>query len=167
MQRQHDDVQWLEQAISNHEQSLLRFCFLILNDVMLAEDAVQETFIKAYKAHARFRGECSEKTWLTRIAVNTCRSLRRTAWFRHTERGVPLDSLPEPSVPFEDRDDSLVSAVMRLPQKYREVILLHYYRDLSMQEVALALGIAKPTAYRRMKAATALLRDELKEWYDE
>ena len=167
MQKRHDDVLWLEQAISNHEQSLLRLCFLILNDAMLAEDAVQETFIKAYKAHSRFRGECSEKTWLSRIAVNTCRTLRRTAWFRHKERGVPLDSLPEPSAPFEERDDSLLSAVIRLPQKYREVILLHYYRDLSMQEVALALGIARQTAYRRLKDATALLRDELKEWYYE
>ena len=52
-------------------------CFACLNDEALAEDAVQETFLKAYRALDRFRGDAEEKTWLLRIAINTCRDLRR------------------------------------------------------------------------------------------
>ena len=56
-------------------------CYAMLRDAEQAKDAVQETFVKAYRAMDDWRGACSEKTWLTRIAVNTCRDMRRSAWF--------------------------------------------------------------------------------------
>lgn len=68
---------WLQEAVTAHGDGLLRLCFLYLGDRQAAEDAVQETFLKAYQAHGRFRGDCSEKTWLTRIAINQCKTLLR------------------------------------------------------------------------------------------
>ena len=76
---------WLEQAILTHGDNLLRLCFLYLHDRQLAEDAVQETFLRAYRGYGRFRGDSNEKTWLTRIAVNLCKSALRK------ERPLPLD----------------------------------------------------------------------------
>jgi len=65
----------IERLIDLYEDRLLRLCFLYLHDCTLAEDAVQETFLKAYNALSKFRGESSEETWLMRIAVNTCKDI--------------------------------------------------------------------------------------------
>ena len=99
MERSERD-RWLEGAMARWEQSLLRTCFAYLGDLSLAEDAVQETFLKAWKNLDRFRGEASEKTWLLRIAINTCKDVRRSAWFRRVNRAVSLESLPEAPAPF-------------------------------------------------------------------
>ena len=86
--------QTIERLITQHQTSLLRLCYVQLQDQALAEDAVQETFLKAYKGFDSFRGDSSEKTWLTRIAVNTCRDFQRGGWFKHTDRRVTPDMLP-------------------------------------------------------------------------
>ena len=74
--------QELVRLVDAYQFSLRRMCCAILRDRALAEDAVQETFLKAYKTLDTFRKESSEKTWLMRIAINTCRDFRRSAWFR-------------------------------------------------------------------------------------
>ena len=61
-------AQRLVDMVDRYQAQLLRLCYLILRDTMLSEDAVQETFLKAYRAMGRFRGDCQEKTWLMRIA---------------------------------------------------------------------------------------------------
>ena len=78
--------EWLERAIVSHEAALFRLCFAYLGDAALAEDAVQETFVKAYKSGDRTGGDGREKAWLTRIAINTCKDMRKSAWFRSTCR---------------------------------------------------------------------------------
>lgn len=90
---------WLENAMAQYEAPLLRLCCALLGDAALAEDAVQDTFIRAWRALPHFRGDSSEKTWLTHIAVNVCRDLQRKGWFRHEDRRVSLDTLPEPAAP--------------------------------------------------------------------
>ena len=74
--------------VESYQLPLRRMCCVWLRDRDLAEDAVQETFFKAWKGAPSFRGECSEKTWLMRIAVNVCRDMRRSAWHRHVERCI-------------------------------------------------------------------------------
>ena len=78
--------------VAQYEVALLRTCYMYLRDKGLAEDATQETFLKAYKALDTFRGESSEKTWLMRIAMNTCRDMKRNAWFRYMDRSVEVAS---------------------------------------------------------------------------
>ena len=112
--------------MEQYGSSLLRMSAIYLKDADLAQDAVQETFIKAYRHMNDYRGDSSEKTWLTTICVNTCRDILRTAWFRHTSR-MDLDTLPEKPAEFEFPDNTVLTEVMRLPAKYREVILLRYY----------------------------------------
>ena len=76
----------LERLIRENQVSLKRLCYLYLHDQAMAEDAVQETFLKVYRSLKDFRGEASEKTYLTRIAINTCKDMLRTGWFRHIDR---------------------------------------------------------------------------------
>ena len=156
---------WLERAMADHEAALLRLCFAYLGEWPLAEDAVQETFVKAYKGYERFRGESNETTWLARIAINTCKDMRRSGWFRHVDRGVALDGLPEGNVPFTERDDTLTRAVMALKPKLRDVVLLYDSQGLTAEETAEALGIARSTMYNRLEKAHRLLRKELEAWY--
>ena len=153
--------------MEQYEESLLRMCFACLNDAALAEDAVQETFLKAYRALNRFRGDAEEKTWLLRIAINTCRDLRRSAWFRHVDRKVTLDGLGEPASAQEwsEWDDTLTRAVMGLRPKYREAVLLCCYQGLTGQEAASVLKISRSAVMNRLRQAKAILRKELEVWY--
>lgn len=147
--------------VEAHQTELLRMCYLILRDMALAEDAVQVTFLKAYRALPAFRGECSEKSWLSRIAVNTCRDLQRSAWFRHVDRRVTPEMLPEASVPFDAEDETLTLAVMQLPTKLRETLLLYYYQDMTLQEIASTTGVAVSTTSKRLTNAKRRLRETL------
>ena len=150
--------------MEQYGSSLLRMSALYLKDADLAQDAVQETFIKAYRHLNDYRGESSEKTWLTSICVNTCRDMLRTAWFRHYSR-IDLDSLPERPADFEFPDNTVLTEVTRLPARYREVVLLRYYQGLKLKEVAGALRLSEGKVRSRLKRANDLLRDRLKEWY--
>ena len=158
---------WLEKAMTKYETSLVRMCYAYLGDLSLAEDAVQETFVKAYKGYHAFRADAEEKTWLMRIAVNTCKDIRRSAWLRHSDRRRAPEDLPEGAEPFSARDDTLARAVMALKPRLREAVLLHYYQGMSTPEVAQALGISRTAVYRRLEKARAVLREALGAWYHE
>ena len=153
----------LTKLVDQYQVSLLQMCFMYLHDRTLAEDAVQETFLKVYKSMAAFRGECSEKTWLTRIALNTCRDIKRSAWFRHNDRRVtPENMAPAPVQPVEHYEtEKLAQVIVKLPAKYKEIILLYYYQDMTMREIADSLGIAVSSVSGRLKQARAKLRKVL------
>ena len=161
-----DGREEIARLMEQYGSSLLRMCALYLKDADLAQDAVQETFLKAYRHLHDFRGECSEKTWLATIAMNVSRDMLRTAWFRHQSR-IALDKLPETPVSFAFPDDTVLTEVMGLPAKYREVVLLRYYQGLKLKEVASALRLSTGKVRSRLNRANAILRDRLKEWYDE
>jgi len=153
--------QTIERLITQDQTSLLRLCYVQLQDQALAEDAVQETFLKAYKGFDSFRGDSSEKTWLTRIAVNTCRDFQRGGWFKHTDRRVTPDMLPVGTVQPDTEDLDLSLAVMKLPRKMREAILLYYYQDMSTEEIAKTLGIAQSSVSNRLRRGREKLRKML------
>ena len=159
--------EWLENALLRWEKPMLHLCFAYLGDTSLAEDAVQETFFRAWKHFDRFRGEAEEKTWLTRIAINTCKDLLKSSWFRNTDRSVTPDTLPEGSAPFEERDDTVTRAVMSLPDKLREAVLLRWYQGLSLEEMVKVLRLPRSTVNYRLKKAKTMLKGKLEEWYDE
>jgi len=150
---------WLEEAIRAHGDSLLRLCFLYLRDRQLAEDAVQETFVRAWRSYGGFRQDSSDKTWLTRIAVNVCKSALRR------ERPLPLSDAPEGSYEAQFRDDTVLQAVCALPQKLREVVLLYYFQELSTPEIARMLHLPRNVITARLSRARAQLKTDLKGWY--
>lgn len=160
----HQD-QWLEEIMARWEVPLLRTCYLFLRDAALAEDAVQETFLKAWRAKDGYRREASEKTWLMRIAANTCRDMLRGGWFRHVERKVDMADLPEAAAPFSEPDDTITRAILSLPDGMRQVITLRYYQGLTVQEVANVLHLSRRTVHYRLEKAERALRATLEDWY--
>ena len=152
---------FIEHAVAEYQTALLRLCYIQLRDKSLAEDAVQETFLKAYRAFDQYRGDCSEKSWLCRIAVNTCRDMQRGSWFRHVDRRVSLESLPEPAVQPREDHAALTLALLSLPRKLRETLTLYYYQDMSTTEIAEALGIAQSSVSNRLRRGRDALRKAL------
>ena len=157
--------QWLEALMDAYGTSLLRMCTIYLHDASLAQDAVQDTFLKAYRHRDSFRRACSEKTWLIRIAVHTCRDYQRSAWFKHTDPRKSIEELPESTAPDPFRDHTVLDEVGRLPKRYREVILLRYYQGMKIREAAQALHISESAVKQRCQRANAMLQERLKEWY--
>ena len=153
----------LRRLMMDYETPVRRMCCMYLRDEHLAADAVQETFLRAYLSLGDFRGEASEKTWLMRIAVNTCRDMCRGGWFRHVDGAVSLDDLPVPVAPPSAEHIALTQAIMRLKGKYREVVLLHCDQGLTVRETAKALGITAPAVMNRLKKARAELARALEE----
>lgn len=147
-----------ERLVCQYQKTLLRMCYLYLRDKTLAEDAVQETFIKVYRSMQSFRGDSSEKTWLMKIAMNTCCDMHRSHWFRMIDPRYTPDMLPEASEPFEQEEEEMVVQVMQLPRKLREVILLYYYQDMTVTEIADSLGISQSSVSGRLKRARDKLR---------
>ena len=110
-----------------------------------------------------FRAESTERTWLMSIAINTCRDMNRSAWFRHTDRRITPEDMSLAAPPQDEDALALAEAIRRLPARHRDVILLYYYQNLTMPEIAGALGVNASSVSRRLKSACARLRDALGE----
>ena len=113
-----------DQLVRDYQMPLKRLCFMYLRDLSLAEDAVQETFLKVYKSLQQFRDGCSMKTWIMKIGVNTCRDMLRSAWLRHTNRSVTPEDLQLPAEPGEKDEEAeeLGRAILKLPVRCKDVI---------------------------------------------
>lgn len=148
----------LRRLITEYEIPIRRMCCVYLQDEQLARDAVQETFLKAYLALDKFRGDSSEKTWLMRIAVNVCHTMRRSTWMRLMDRRITLDKLPEPASPADYGLTEMTVDIMRLPRKLMDVVLLHDYQGFTVRETGELLGIPYQTVTGRLNAAHKKLR---------
>ena len=153
----------LKRWVDAYADTLLRTCYLCLGDMHLAQDALQETFLKAWRGMDKFeqKNVQSEKAWLIRIAMNVCRDHLRSPWHRRVDRRMTPEELP-PSMlaaPQEDRD--LLIDICRLPDKYKQVILLYHYHEMTVQETAAALHIPAATAYKRLRKGRVLLKNQL------
>lgn len=154
--------------VDRYSDSLLRMCFISLRDWALAEDALQETFIKAWRAMPQYEHSPirNERAWLSRIAVNVCRDVRRTRWMRHVDAAQALETLPPSQLAVEPEDRTLLLDILAMPEKYRQVLILYHYQRLTMREVAQVLGADVSTVHARLKKAEGMLRRELTEEVD-
>ena len=141
-----------------YEKDMLKLCYVYLRDMDLAQEALQESFLKVYTHYSTFRGEASEKTWLTRIVVNTCKDHLHSAWFRNRQLEVPVDSFPISSPPPDETRLDLMAAIMKLPVKNREVVLLKYQQGLNNEEIARVLQLTPMAVSKRMRQAYARLK---------
>ncbi len=155
----------VEAWLDRYGDQVLRSCFIWLKDRQLAEDAMQETFFKAWQAMHRFerQGPASEKAWLMRIAVNTCRDMMRGGWFKRVDRAVTLEDLPPSLLSVTDEDRSLFLSVLALPLKQRQVLILYYYNGLTLRECGRALNINASSVRYRLKQAEAALKTQLQQ----
>lgn len=139
---------------------------LILGDAHLAKDAAQDTLLKAWKGLNGYQGQASEKTWLTTIAVNVCRDYRRLNWFRRrADEETLLEQIPAPPTS-EPQDDLILRAVLHLQSRYREPILLYYWQEYIIREIAQITGEKENTISTCLRRARKQLEEELKGVFD-
>lgn len=163
--------QALEQLVDAYGDGVLQLAYFYVRDRDLAEDIFQEVFTRVYTHLDRFRGESSPRTWIYRIAVNLCRDKLRSWSLRRVlllgEEALFGAAPPSPDAVDEvlkqaDREE-LLRAVMELPVEYREVVLLYYYEEMDVREVAATLGLSEGTVRSRLHRARAKLRAMLTE----
>jgi len=161
-----DKMGEITRLVEQYGNDVLRTAYVILKSRELAEDAYQETFLRVCRYYDSYRKECSEKTWVTGIAVNVCRDYLRSAWKRkvtvtddfsvHTSESNTEDVIEE-----KGEKEELLRSIMKLPDKYREIIHLFYYQDLDIKEISRILKIPGGTVKSRLFKARALLADML------
>lgn len=157
----------LDQMMASYGDSLLHLCFMYLKDLHLAEDAVQETFLRVYRNYHRFdtQNHQGERPWITRIAINVCKDMLRSAWRRRVNVVDELEIAADSEDAADALDDTLVREVMQLKPKYKEVILLFYYEDMKISDIAALLGAPESTVSVRLKRAREILKKRLGGWY--
>ncbi|MGK5681149.1 RNA polymerase sigma factor [Actinoplanes sp. URMC 104] len=134
-----------------------------------ADDVVQEAMVKAYRQLSRYRGESGFRPWLLAIVANETRNLHRSRRrrdglaLRAVSATEPLPDAPDPAdtVLARERRERLVARLRLLGQRDRDVLVCRFLLDLSEQETAAALGVAKGTVKSRTARALARLREQL------
>ena len=160
--------QVVERLIEDYGQEVYRIAYFYIKDRQLAEDVFQEVFYKVMKNYHKFQHQSSEKTWLTRITINTCKDLLRTNWIK---RVTTFSTWQEPQSDYEAPFDiekqeeyqELYQMIQKLPTKYKDVILLFYYKELSYEEISQILGIPEGTVRSRLARARTKLKKMISE----
>ena len=158
----------VERLIETYGQEVYKIAYFYMKNPQLAEDVFQEVFYKVMKNYDKFQHQSSEKTWLTRITINTCKDLLRTSWIKRVRTfGVWQESGTDYEAPFDieqqEADQELYELIQELPTKYKDVILLFYYKELSYEEIAQILKIPEGTVRSRLSRARVKLKKMINE----
>lgn len=146
---------WLQQLYSTYGGAVYQRCRYLLRDAAAAEDAMQDVFAKAMLNEAGFRGEASPLTWLTTIATHHCLNVlreHRAPWHGHYESMQQLKGEAHGgAAPLEARD--LIRRSLERFDLETQAAVVHYWvDDMTLEEVAAALGRSVPTIRKRLNA---------------
>lgn len=169
-----------EPLVRRHERRIFRVVLAVLGNAEDAEEAMQDTFVQAFRHLGQFRRESKFTTWLTRIAVNEALQKRRAR-----KDAVSLDEARDVEEPFVPRRHEtwqanpekiygrqemrqlIESAIASLPEIYREAFVLRDVEEMSAEEAAQAVGIGVPALKSRLLRARLMVREQLAAWLEE
>ncbi len=160
-----------EQVMEFYMPMVYRIAFSRLGSAHDAEDITQDVFLKYYHADMTYNDEEHRKAWLIRCAINCTKNLVTSAWYRHRASDEGLENMEENGdIPGSDGDidkieqkNAVMGAVMQLPEKYRTVIHLFYFEDMSVAQISKATGIREATVKSQLSRARDMLKPMLKE----
>lgn len=154
-----------EEIINRYRSRVASLIYNVTGGCDELEDIAQEVFVSVYRNLGLFEHRSQLGTWIYRITVNKCRDWQRKTIRRRsgqvielygTDRASPADATSE----WEERD-TVRKAVDGLPERYRPVIILYYYHDLSCQEIAEVLGMPKKTVETRLIRGRGIIARKL------
>lgn len=173
------DRAWFDDLLRRYEARIFNVIYALLDDYEEAADLTQETFIRAYRGWASFRGESHVYTWLYRIAVNLTKNrlkqLRRQNQVEELSLDAPVESeeeelsrqvadwthCPERHVQRQEVSRIVREAIQHLPPDFREIIVLRELQELSYQELTEVLGLSMGAVKSRLFRARAQLKQLL------
>ena len=158
------EQEFFDQAAQRWQDMVFRLALHQLGSYADADDAVQEVFLRLWRQKAPFESEEHLRRWLLRVTVNWCRDQLRSPWRR---RRVDCDSLENQPAFETPEQGELYEAVMSLPEKYRTVLDLFYYEELSVREIGEVLGLSQSAVTTRLSRARKLLRERWEAWQDD
>lgn len=148
----------LTRVMETYGDMVRRICFVHLKNRHDTEDVFQNVYMKYLLHTTSFETAEHEKSWFVRVTINACtdwlRSLARRKW-------VPLDVIAEESDSLDSPSAEILEIVLKLPEKYRNVIYLHYYEEYTASEIAGILGKKENTIYTWLSRAKGILREKL------
>lgn len=158
----------INEIMNKYGQEILQLVYSYVNNKALAEDLTQDIFVKCYRALHTYNKKSTIKTWLWRIAINHCKDYLKSWYNRNVYIGEndwlnrsTQNTSVEQTIIQKEEDSQLALTVMKLPIKYREVIYLFYYEELSIKEVAEVTQVKLNTVKTRLKRAKELLKTQL------
>lgn len=147
----------MTEVVERYGDEMLRLAMLYLGSREQAEDAVQDSFIKIFRAA---NSSQLPKSFIMRVLINTCKDYLKSGWARNV---TLIEQYPETEAPsaMADEAGALRREILALTPKYREVILLRYYQGFTVGEIAQILHAPQPTVSIRLKRACAILEKRL------
>lgn len=143
---------------------LYRIAFVYLGNPDDTEDVLQDVFVAFLYNTSGYKSDEHEKAWLIRTTQNKCLNLLKSS----TRKTVDIDDIPLPNN--EDNKDlhiDIINRILALPPKYKTAVILHYYNDYSVSEIAKILKISKSAVKMRLKRSRELLKIQLEDYKNE
>lgn len=165
-------VEQVSEVIKRNSNMVYRLAFSMVKTVQDAEDIHQEVFIRYIRKCPQFVSNEHEKAWFIRVTVNLCKNLWKTAWrqnvvsmdaFETEETGTDSVGSFQVQSMLTEAEENVVETVKRLSLKYRVVIHLFYYEEMSIEEIADYLKLKPSNVRTRLTRARRMLKDLLKE----
>lgn len=152
-----------QSIVYEHNNYLLQLSYLYVKDWDTAEDIVQEVFINYWVKSEQFQAQSSLKTYLTRMAINQCKDYLKSWRYRtQTLTNVFTEIIrPKNQLILEEEQLIVAEAVLSLPIKFREVIILYYFKELTIQNISNTLNTSESTIKYRLKKAKERLKEML------
>lgn len=150
--------QEVNRVIEEYSDTIRRICMIYLKNREDTEDIFQNIFLKYMLSSTVFTSKEHEKAWFIRVTINACKDLIRNFFRSHT---VSLEEVLEQEAELPPDHREVLEAVLTLPQKYRNVIYLHYYEGYTASEIGHVLGKNVNTVYTLLGRAKEMLREKL------
>lgn len=153
----------LEEIIDEHGAHLLKMAYFYLRDHEMAKDIVQEVFFSFYDS-SNYEEQGKLRAYLTRMTVNRCKDHLRSWSFRNllfSKEWIEAKQSQQDSIILNEEKSDIAIAILKLPIKYREIIIFYYYEEYKIREIATLLGLSENTVKTRMVKARKLLKIKL------
>lgn len=145
-------------AIERYSDTVRRICMVYLKNYADTEDIFQTVFLKYVLSSVPFESEEHEKAWFIRVTINACKDLMKS-FFR--SRTISLDEVMEQSTKLSPDYSEVLEALFSLPQKYRDVVYLHYFEDYTAPQISRILGKNVNTIYTLLTRSKQMLKEKL------
>ncbi|TLS35373.1 sigma-70 family RNA polymerase sigma factor [Pseudalkalibacillus caeni] len=152
--------------MDEYGEEIKRLVYTYVKNWAQTDDITQDVFVTLYLKIENFRGESALRSWIYSIAINKCKDYLRSWHYRKiklTDEIIKVtrssnQSTPETELELQDKKSELSQLVLSLPLKYREVIILFYYKDLSIKEICSVLNEKESTIKTRLRRARESLK---------
>ncbi|RHW43349.1 sigma-70 family RNA polymerase sigma factor [Neobacillus notoginsengisoli] len=160
-----DDDNTISKLIDRYGSAILYLAYSFVQNRQTAEDLSQEIFMKCYEKLNTFKGESSIQTWLYRIAINHCKDYVKSWHYRKVYASEYITKMlkgqendAEKKLLQKEEQTQLFDYILKLPAKYKEVIILSYFHELTMKEISIVCGVNVNTVKSRLLRAKSFLK---------